>query len=371
MNRDTEKLVLAEQAAEWLIRSESATTQEREELWDWIKQSPLHVREVLAAQACQVELRALFREKRIDVDAFIQSAHNVHEIGIREAMPLELPALEGPEERAQQWSGGAGELNRPRRLMAAAMIVVALLGAVLFTLFQMSERRITTVAGEWRTELLDDSSVVQAGPRTQLVVEFADDRRIVRLTQGEALFHVAHDTSRPFIVETPLAAVRAVGTAFAVSLDSGAQVRVTVKEGVVAVARGSQAKALRTTPNLPAGQSITLRAGEQVAVTRTGAFTAEHVNVDATLAWTKRQLIFERETVEEAALEFNRRNELQIKVLDSQLLRRAVRGVFEATDPQAFAAYLEKQGGVTVLDESSKTLLIAPYSDAVTSKAEN
>ena len=371
MNKDTETVLLAEQAAEWLIRIESATTHEREEFWSWVKQSPLHVREVLAAQACQIELRELFREKRIDAEAFVGSAHNVHAIGTREAVATEEPLLDPSDDYAARSKGGSGELHRPRRLMAAAMMVVALLAASMFTLFQISDERMATAAGEWQSEVLEDGSIIQVGPRTKLRVEFANDHRIVKLSRGEALFHVAHDTARPFLVETPLAAVRAVGTSFAVSLDSAAQVRVTVQEGIVAVARGSQARALRKTASLPDGQSITLKAGEQVAVTRSGDLAAAPVNVDAALAWTKRQLIFEHETVEEAAHEFNRRNELQIKVLDPQLQARAVRGVFAAGDPQAFAAYLEKQGTVAVLDKGSGTLLIAPYPPIASRKADN
>lgn len=370
MNRDMEKLLLAEQAAEWLIRIESATAQERKEFWRWVKQSPLHVREVLAAQACQIELRELFREKRINVHTFVSSAHNVHEIGTREAIPREDSLADSSDDHTvRRNGGGSGELARPRRLMAAAMIAIGLFAAS-FAVVQISDRKIATAAGEWQTEILEDASIVQLGPSTKLRVEFANSHRVVKLSHGEALFHVAHDTSRPFVVETPLAAVRAVGTAFAVSLDSAAQVRVTVQEGVVAVARESNARALRTTPNLPAGQSITLKAGEQVAVTRAGDLAAEHVNVDAALAWTKRQLIFECETVEEAAREFNRRNELQLKVLDPQLRARAVRGVFEAANPQAFAAYLARQGAVAVLDKGTRTLLIAPY-PAVASRNED
>jgi transmembrane sensor len=371
MNKDTEKVLLAEQAAEWLIRIESATTHEREEFWSWVKQSPLHVREVLAAQACQIELRELFREKRIDAQAFVRSAHNVHAIGTREAVANDATSLDTSDYRVAHSNGGSGDLNRPRRLMAAAMMAVALLAAALFTVLQLSGPRIATVAGEWQSEVMEDGSIVQVGPRTKLSVEFANDHRVVKLSEGEALFRVAHDTARPFLVETPLAAVRAVGTSFAVSLDSAAQVRVTVQEGVVAVARGSQARELRKTPNLPGGRSITLKAGEQVAVTRSGDLAAAPVNVEAALAWTKRQLIFERETVEEAAHEFNRRNELQIKVLDPQLQTRAVRGVFEAADPQAFAAYLERQGTVAVLDKGSRTLLIAPYPGVASRKADN
>lgn len=370
MKTNTEKLLVAEQAAEWLIRLKSATPRERDEFSTWIRQSPVNLGEVLAAQVCEIELHHLFREKCIDVDALLESASNVHDIGTREeAMQEEQPAS---YQNATRWVGGSGELPRPRRVMAAATIAVAFLFAAMFTLVQISDRRITTAAGEWRTEQLEDGSIVKAGPRTTLLFDLSDKHRVVKLTHGEALFNVAHDTARPFVVETKLAGVRAVGTAFAVSLDDPAQVRVTVQEGVVAVARGSHARALRTTTELPAGESITVRAGEQVAVTRSGTFAAEPVaNLGAALAWTNRQLIFETETVEDAVKQFNRRNARQIEIMDPQLQTRAVRGVFEAADPEAFADFLERQGAAAALDRGSRIVLIAPYSAVTSRKADD
>jgi transmembrane sensor len=370
MNRDTEKLI-AEQAAEWLIRLETATAQEREEFWNWVRQSPLHVREVLAAQACSAELGQLLREGRIDVDAFVRSANNVHEIGNRDEHARDDTLRAIPAPRRARLNAASSPANRTRRVIAAAAFFVALLAAAIVALYEMSDGRITTAAGEWQTKLLDDGSILQVGPRTKLLIEFTDERRVIRLSRGEALFHVAHDTQRPFLVETELATARAVGTAFAVSLDDAQQVRVTVQEGLVAVARRPYSQALRTSANAPPGQSITLKAGEQVAVTAASPLAAVQVDVETALAWTKRRLIFEHETVEQAAHEFNRRNKLQIEVLDPKLLGRAVRGVFEAADPESFAAYLGKQGAVVVMDENSGTLLIAPYPDAATRKAND
>ncbi|NWO96408.1 hypothetical protein GY976_25075, partial [Escherichia coli] len=59
--------------------------------------------------------------------------------------------------------------------------------------------------------------------------------RRLRLVAGEALFKVAHDKSRPFVVETRHGEVVAVGTMFDVSVGKG-EAKVTVVEGVVRVA---------------------------------------------------------------------------------------------------------------------------------------
>jgi ferric-dicitrate binding protein FerR (iron transport regulator) len=67
--------------------------------------------------------------------------------------------------------------------------------------------------------------------------------------------------------------------------------------------------------------------------------------------------------VEQAIQEFNRRNKIQLEVLDQALLHRAVRGVFAAMEPASFAAYLERQGAIAVMDKKSETLLIASNRD--------
>ncbi|MEH3160166.1 MAG: FecR domain-containing protein [Sphingomonas taxi] len=68
---------------------------------------------------------------------------------------------------------------------------------------------------------LDDGSTVTLGAQTVLTVGFTRERRQLALERGEALFEVAHDRSRPFVVQTPFGAVTAVGTAFDVAV--GAQ----------------------------------------------------------------------------------------------------------------------------------------------------
>src|SRR5690349_20668988 len=53
---------------------------------------------------------------------------------------------------------------------------------------------------------------------TLLEVDFSAKSRAVRLIAGEALFQVAKDAARPFVVAAGDARVRAIGTAFNVRL---------------------------------------------------------------------------------------------------------------------------------------------------------
>jgi transmembrane sensor len=351
MDTDTEKLLIAEQAAEWLIRLETATPAERAEFWEWLTQSPLHVKEMIAASVVDAEVRRVMRGGSIDANTHIERAQNIYQIGNR-------PQHDGAGEPPASEAAAAPRRHRWARWFTAAAFCIVVVAAAA-VLNGASQRTIVTEAGEWETTRLSDNTIVQVGPRTKLLLKFSNDHRLVHVARGEALFHVAKNPNRPFLVETPLATARAVGTAFAVSLDGDDEVRVTVKEGVVAVTRRAHSQTSNDTAN-SAAQAVTLNAGEQVAVDALNVLAARRVNIDTALAWVSGRLVFEHETVEQAVREFNRRNRLQIKVMDEALRKRAVRGKFEAADPEAFATYLEKQGVISMLDEDSGTLLITP-----------
>lgn len=84
---------------------------------------------------------------------------------------------------------------------------------------------------------LPDGSVVELRPGAEISVDFTAETtalRRVRLLAGEALFQVAKDPNRPFIVSASGVEFRAVGTAFSVQIDEH-QVALLVTEGTVAV----------------------------------------------------------------------------------------------------------------------------------------
>jgi len=66
--------------------------------------------------------------------------------------------------------------------------------------------------GEQKEVVLSDGSVVTLNTKSRIDVSYSDSKRTINLVYGEALFDVAKDPERPFLVQTNQGLVRAVGT---------------------------------------------------------------------------------------------------------------------------------------------------------------
>ena len=111
-------------------------------------------------------------------------------------------------------------------------------------------------------QVLPDGSVVDLNGNAEIVVEYTSARRSVRLVRGEAHFDVKPQATRPFVVTAGGVDVRAVGTAFAVRLESDA-VDVLVTHGRVAVEAPAEAgsgsdNAAVTTVMISAGDRVVM-----------------------------------------------------------------------------------------------------------------
>lgn len=91
-----------------------------------------------------------------------------------------------------------------RQALAASVAVVALgLGWVGWQYQQLNHQdTLQTALGERHQVDLPDGSRLELNSATRLQVDFSPGRRHVRLSQGEAMFIVAHDRARPFVVST-------------------------------------------------------------------------------------------------------------------------------------------------------------------------
>ncbi len=136
--------------------------------------------------------------------------------------------------------------------------------------------------GEQRSIALADGSTLELNSRSKVRVRYSEHERALELLEGQALFRVAKDTSRPFIVSCDGTRVRAVGTQFDVNKKRGGTV-VTVVEGQVSVVSSVidariddvnvevfRCRRCRVRRNESRGASgILLAAGEQITVTHT------------------------------------------------------------------------------------------------------
>ena len=344
-----ERHTFAGAAAEWWVRlrGEELTPGEREQFVDWLRESPAHVAEMLRVADVHDSLAHFQRWDDIETGASSEAPPVIATIvPLRANLDLAMPA---PGSR----------VTRLRVAALAAAAVAALVIATAWFRDGPAGQTIQTERGERREVALADGSVVQVGPETRLRVNFTEQQRLVYLERGATLFRVAKNPRRPFIVEMNHTLVRAVGTAFGVE-QRGQAVVVTVAEGKVAVMRqdGSarttpldklpastpQANAHPTTPRLvqqTVDQSLILIAGQQIAVPGTGAIgSVRKVDSERELAWASGRLVFEHTPVSEVVDTFNHYNQMRLVVLGEALGRREISGVFDASDPESFIAFL-------------------------------
>lgn len=288
--------------------------------------------------------------------------------------------------------------RRPwRRVALAAAIVFGILGtaaAVWFSLYAATTY--TTGIGEQRLVALEDGSTVEMDANSRIRVRFTEHERTVDLVKGQALFRVAKNAARPFIVVSGDTRVRAVGTQFDV-YRKASKTSVTVIEGRVAVLPGAAGGLVpfgtrfpdRSVPAIPwsetkgstgdaarpagdaghsaqdrmypallddaaAGKAILVDAGEQVIVSGQKATAATSANVAAVTAWTQRQIVFRGAPLTDVVEEFNRYNRRQMVITAKSLEGIRISGVFSSTDPDSLLAFLRQQVGLTVVEHETQ-----------------
>jgi transmembrane sensor len=247
-----------------------------------------------------------------------------------------------------------------------AFVAIGLAAFVWVFLFR--EPIYVTQVGEQRSITLSDGSTMELNSRSKVRVRYSEHERALELLEGQALFRVAHDTSRPFIVTSDGTRVRAVGTQFDVNKKREGTV-VTVVEGRVSVltdVSDARVDAINVNvsesmPQLPheGGAGILLAAGEQIAVSDTAAERVEQPDVARAIAWTQKQLVFKAATLTEVAEEFNRYNQRQLVVQDPELYEFHISGVFASSDPGALLQFLRERAGVRVVESDNAIYLTA------------
>ncbi|HKS58116.1 MAG TPA: FecR domain-containing protein [Steroidobacteraceae bacterium] len=334
---NSKRALISQEAAEWFARMQDprVSLDERRRFLRWLKQSPVHVAEYLAIAGINSDLQ------RAQLSALLGAGapSNVVELFEQDDEPP-VAARKAPVSRRK----------------AVVTITACGLAALSFVAvrFPWHERSIVTDSGQWQTVTLDDGSELQIGPNTWLRVDLGEVRRAVVLERGEAFFKVAKDPARPFIVQANAFSVRAVGTEFAVAHHKR-EVVVTVAQGSVRVAPSSRFEGDRMASNIPL---VPIAANEQARIGDTWPVTAHQVDVRYELAWRERQLMFRPgDTLAKAAEEFNLRNRVQLQV-EPAAAALPVRGIFNASDPVAFAQTLVGTAPIVIERPSSDTLLI-------------
>ncbi len=235
------------------------------------------------------------------------------------------------------------------------------------TSHEMKAANIAGLAPTSSQRVLDDGSVVELNRDASLSVAFTADERRVTLERGEAHFAVEKDAARPFIVRARGVDVRAVGTAFNVRVDRTA-VEVLVTEGRVEldaqVASSPAAEAAGETSLARPRVLRTLEARQRAVVSLEPEAPAPQVatltasEIERVLAWQHRMLDFTGAPLLEIVAEFNRRNVVQLVVMDPELASLRVSATLRSDNIHGFVRLLEAGFGTRAEQRGESEILL-------------
>jgi transmembrane sensor len=297
---------LAEEAASWFVRlqDEAASGDDWLAFEAWLKAGPAHVRAYERLERLWAELdgdRPVI-ERALDLPAIG---------GLRRPRSVRTPA--GMSRRVWLAAGGA----------LAASLAVAI-GVATWPRQDLRFTTYQTVLGETRKIALADGTHIELNAGSTIRVSLGRHARRVEMADAEAVFDVAHDPDRPFLITAGDRQVRVVGTEFNLRHRSDRLV-LTVRRGVVEVRPAAAPAAAPTRVTI--GQQLSHRDGDSpMVVTTSGA--------DAAFAWTTGQLIYQEQPLSDVAADLTRQFGTPVRIADPTLGQLRFSGVL-VTDNEA------------------------------------
>ncbi|NVZ21797.1 FecR family protein [Pseudomonas costantinii] len=185
---------------------------------------------------------------------------------------FQVPQAQGVSGKVLQQALDAPSSRRHVLQIALTGAGVALGAALLAKPVGLSELTadIRTGIGERRTVTLADGSELLLNAQSAADIQFNPQQRLVRLREGELLAKVASDRSRPFLIQTDQARLRAYGNRFLVREREG-QGQVVALNGAVEI-------------DSQHGERLQLAAGHEVHYDRAGFGPVQASSSGAT-AW--------------------------------------------------------------------------------------
>lgn len=248
-------------------------------------------------------------------------------------------------------------------MLAASICFIAIFVWLLMPL-DVTKKTYITATGQQIETTFSDGSIIHLNTSSHIETEFSSDKRIVKLIKGEALFDVAHDANRPFIVYAGDRLVQAIGTQFVVHLKPE-DIQVTVTDGKVKMSKVknnvniADIKALDNTAIEK--DDVYLTKGEQAIVT--GNATPKLIkvasdNLNRELSWLEGKLIFDNEALFDVIEEINRYIDITIVLKEPSLHDIKISGRFDLGDSEALIEALELSFNIQSQRLSSNKILL-------------
>lgn len=244
-------------------------------------------------------------------------------------LPEMINARQNALARAKASHWFARQLRESMRALVAVAATILFVIAIGISVWIWGPTTYATAAGEHRTISLTDGSVLTLDAASSVRIWYGRRSRDLSLLRGQAIFVVARDVTKPFVVAVGDHKVIATGTSFNIDA-TNAQLLVTMISGKALVLNTNIAVAERE-PKSPE-----LRAGQQFAAVGAQVPIIREVNPDAVTAWQAGQLIFENEELEAVAARVSRYTPVPIMINDNITARRRISGVFKVGDLEGF-----------------------------------
>lgn len=325
MNVSTEAIEAC--AADWIARRDGGrwTDAQQLELEGWLNASTAHRVAYLRLEA------AWLRSDRL-------AALQVPKIA-----PAARPAA------PSWWPAWANSMQFGWKIAAGFLLALGLASSSGWWWSSHEDPGYQAALGERESVELPDGSRLLLNTDTQVRTSLGAKRRSVWLDRGEAYFEVAHDASRPFVVEAGAQRITVLGTKFSVRLLETGQVQVKVLDGRVRVEPKDASEANATASRVLTRNEVAVAEPDHLLVSRR---TAEQIGSD--LSWRQGRLVLDQMTLAQAAAEFNRYNHKQLVVEDAAAAGLRIGGSFEVGNVEAFARLLREGFGLQVHSDAKE-----------------
>jgi len=258
--------------------------------------------------------------------------------GLRRQLAADLSQeKEGLAPRTAWWPASA----RGQRLGAATALAVTLIAGGLLAWQHESQQptyahHFASARGQQAAMTLPDGSRLRLDTATHGEVALYRERRELKLPEGQIVFEVARDPSRPFDVWAGPLRITVLGTRFAVRhTPADAQdgrVHIAVEEGLVRVAQARGGMA-----------AVELHAGQQVDSDAAGQLGAVlQVPADGIASWRDGRVSFEDATLAQVLAEFERYAPTGLVLADAQVAELRLTGTFDPRHLENFRTVLPR-----------------------------
>lgn len=213
----------------------------------------------------------------------------------------------------------ASNRQQPTRLRFAVAALALITAGVVWQadwLSYLNDQTYQTAVGQSQSFNLADGSRLELNTNSAAKVHYSRHGREVRLAHGQAVFTVAHEDHRPFVVYAGKGKIRDVGTQFDVRHNDD-WVSVAVLDGEVEVSGRVDA--------LPKP----LHRGQQLNYKPSGEVTSvQAIDINTFSAWRERKLVFQGQPLKDVLEELGRYHRATVTVTAPKILETKVSGIF-------------------------------------------